>query len=116
MTLAGSPGTARWRRVVCFGGGWFRQNPTGFALAGTAKAQGENWRYVCFNRPLAEALRTTLPELKARISTFHELAIGALGAASGQVIRLIFPSPTLFPLPSMRLSRIRAGWPGLMGC
>lgn len=43
-----------------------------------AKAQGESWRYVCFNRPLAEALRTTLPELKARISTFHELAIAAL--------------------------------------
>lgn len=43
-----------------------------------AARQGENWRYVCFNRPLADALRVALPEMKTRISTFHELAIAAL--------------------------------------
>lgn len=60
-----------------------------------AKAQGENWRYVCFNRPLADALRSTLPELKSRISTFHELAIAALRRQQPDV-PLDFSKPDTF--------------------
>ncbi|HNQ48959.1 MAG TPA: ATP-binding domain-containing protein [Hydrogenophilus thermoluteolus] len=57
-----------------------------------ARLRGERWRYLCFNRPLADALRAAWPQ--AEISTFHELAIEALRRKRGKT--LDFSQPQIF--------------------
>lgn len=57
-----------------------------------AHTRGERWRYVCFNRPLADALRAAWPE--AEVATFHELAVEALRRKRGPA--LDFSAPGVF--------------------
>jgi superfamily I DNA and RNA helicase len=80
----------------------FRLRVTGTAGSGktqlalmelqAAHARGLSTMYVCFNRPLAEAMRQAAPE-PAAITTFHELGAWAMRAA-GAVID--FSDPEIF--------------------
>ena len=76
-----------------------------------ARRRGQHWRYLCFNRPLADAMRAAWPD--AQVATFHELAVEALRHASGGA--LDFSDPAVFARAVHALAQDGAWAEGLDG-